>query len=454
MSPALGEDYKKLLEWKLDSLRNGRAFGFWNTTVYLMGEKRDYRRLRHLWAAIYSQPTGSTETVRTFDSSDVIEFARTWAVPEVSNSNEYWCHPYKFQTWLNSDELAHYIQLPHQEVTGYEVRSRPSFDVVTPAVATETPSVRVGLVQAAGRTTSTWYELSPNQLTEHAFIAGITGSGKTNTTIHLLQQLRVPFLVLEPAKQEYGDHLLAAYCGGALNVLKVWTGNSGSELRLNPFEPIGSTHIGTHIDLLKSAFCAAFSMESPLPEILSICLRRVFEVRGWDIASGTNVRDEPFANDAIEHEERHDLCYPTMTDFLTTVENTTSKLEYKGDVFWNIKTALSTRLRSLVAGGKGQLFECRRSTPIATMLQRPTVIQLEELGDDEDKSFVMALILMRLFQYRRTEGYSSNLKHLLVIEEAHRLVPNVPRVGSDISANNTRGKAVDSFCNLLAEIRA
>ena len=44
---------------------------------------------------------------------------------------------------------------------------------------------------------------------KHAFIAGVPGAGKTNTMLYLVTTLwrdtqqHVPFLVLEPAKQEY-----------------------------------------------------------------------------------------------------------------------------------------------------------------------------------------------------------------------------------------------------------
>src|SRR5262249_52595580 len=49
---------------------------------------------------------------------------------------------------------------------------------------------------------------------------------------------------------------------------------------------------------------------------------------------------------------------------------------------------------------------------------------------------------------------AGQLRHLLVIEEAHRLLTNVaPRAREEEEAN-PRGKAVETFTNLLAEIRA
>jgi hypothetical protein len=64
----------------------------------------------------------------------------------------------------------------------------------------------------------------------------------------------------------------------------------------------------------------------------------------------------------------------------------------------------------------------------------------------------MGLIFVRLVEYRRAEGPSKDLLHLLVIEEAHRLLTNVGERREE--EGNPRGKAVETFANLLSEIRA
>ena len=93
-----------------------------------------------------------------------------------------------------------------------------------------------------------------------------------------------------------------------------------------------------------------------------------------------------------------------------------------------------------------------RSVPIEELLSRPVVMELEDLGDDETKSFVIGILLVQLYEYRKslmTKG-SRDLSHILMIEEAHRLLKNVSEVGE---GGNTRAKSVEFFCNLLAEIR-
>ena len=48
--------------------------------------------------------------------------------------------------------------------------------------------------------------LELEEFRSHCFITGSTGSGKSNTSYHLLEcfaQRQIPFLVVEPAKGEY-----------------------------------------------------------------------------------------------------------------------------------------------------------------------------------------------------------------------------------------------------------
>lgn len=93
-----------------------------------------------------------------------------------------------------------------------------------------------------------------------------------------------------------------------------------------------------------------------------------------------------------------------------------------------------------------------KSVPIEELLSRPVVMELEDLGDDETKSFVIGILLVQLYEYRKsqmTKG-SKQLSHILMVEEAHRLLKNVSESGE---GGNTRAKSVEFFCNLLAEIR-
>ena len=107
-------------------------------------------------------------------------------------------------------------------------------------------------------------------------------------------------------------------------------------------------------------------------------------------------------------------------------------------------------------GGKGLMLNTPYGIPIGELLKQPVILELERIGNDEEKTFLMGLLLTRLYEYRRLQAlfsYPIPFQHLTVIEEAHRLLRNVP-LDSGPDTANMRGHAVETIANLLSEIRA
>jgi hypothetical protein len=186
-------------------------------------------------------------------------------------------------------------------------------------------------------------------------------------------------------------------------------------------------------------------MWPPLPEVLEQCLYRVYEDRGWDVTSNTNSRlDE--GGDVAD-------AFPTLSDLVATADEVTRQLGYEADIKGNIRAALLTRLNGLRVGSKGRMLDVQRSFPMHVLLQHPTVLELEGVGDDDDTAFLMGLLFIRLVEHRRAAGATTSLRHLLVIEEAHRLLAAAgPQ--REQERGDPRGKAVETFTHLLSEIRA
>jgi len=88
------------------------------------------------------------------------------------------------------------------------------------------------------------------------------------------------------------------------------------------------------------------------------------------------------------------------------------------------------------------------------------VLELESLSDDDDKAFFVGLMLALISECRQSKARQSvldtsdDLRHILVIEEAHRLLKNVQTERTNEMLGNPKGKAVESFCNLIAEMRS
>ena len=461
----LAKHYTQLLEVSLTALTHGLAVGNWRTAVYLLAaEEADYHRLAGAWRGIFAGQMSQPEPVRVWQWPDASRLAEAWAMPNVEGAKgrgHYW-HPFEYQTLLTSSQLAAYIHLPQLETSGFSIKVMPDFDVVPPPLRGGQP-VELGRVMQNGRPSSIPYAISRGSLAFHTFVSGITGAGKTNTIIRLLRQaakMQVPFLVIEPAKAEYRALLRDSQLGSELQVF-----TPGSELispfRLNPLEVTAGAPIGTHIDLLRSVFTASFGMWTPMPQVLEQSLLGVYRDRGWDLASGRNRRADAGAAEADP------ASFPTLSDVYMRVGELVPRMGFDAEARDRILASLQTRLNRLRTGGRGRMLDVQRSIPMRELLARPTVLELEGMGDDDDKAFLMGLLLICLVEYRRAEEerlrdagrtrgpgqLRPDLRHILVIEEAHRLLTNAPRNINEEQAD-PRGKMVETFTNLLSEIRA
>ncbi|UCE95606.1 MAG: ATP-binding protein, partial [Candidatus Bathyarchaeota archaeon] len=289
------------------------------------------------------------------------------------------------------------------------------------------------------------YQIRVQDLDRHALIVGVTGCGKTNTCFHMLKQLwqrGIPFLVIEPAKTEYRKLLQSKELGNDLRVFTLGD-ESVSPFRLNPFQIMPGVSVQSHIDHLKSVFNASFVMYAPMPYVLEQCIHEVYEDKGWNLATNENEMG------------RHRNAHPTLTDLYRKVDELVDRLGYERRITMDVKAALKTRINSLRVGGKGLMLDTKTSIPIEQLLEHPAIIELEKVGDDDEKAFIIGLLLMLLYEYYVSKGVKEgeSLNHITIIEEAHRLLKNVP-TEVNYEAANIKGKAVEAFCNILSEIRA
>lgn len=443
----LAEQYVSLLELTLGALGEGLATGAWRTAVYLLGDARSYPRLAGAWRSVFSGERSLPEPVRVFDLRAADGLARGWAMPdEEGRPGPGWFRrPFEFQTLLTTAQLAAYVHLPELETPGFSVELVPRFDTVAPP-AQPGDGLVVGRILDHKRDTGAAYRVPLRSLTRHVFVAGTTGSGKTNTIFSMLAEADaagVPFLVIEPAKTEYRALIAHRTLGRRIRVFTAGKAGVGP-LLLNPFEVPPGITVAEHLDLVRAAFGAAFGMWTPLPQILERCLHAVYADRGWDLRTDANPRLA--AGDPAE-------AYPTLSDLVAKVAEVVPTLGYDEKIASDMRAALTTRLESMRVGGKGAMLDVARSLPMADLLSQPTVIELEHMGDEGDRAFLTGLLLIRLVEHRRAAGQTDRLVHLLVVEEAHRLLSNIATHTAEETAN-PRGQAVETFTNLLSEVRA
>ena len=238
-------------------------------------------------------------------------------------------------------------------------------------------------------------------LTKHAFVTGTPGSGKTTFTVGLLDRLwhehGIPYLVIEPAKNEYRALIETT------PDLQVFTPGKDhiSPLVLNPFLPPKGVRVQSYKSTLKTAFAAAVTMTSPLDKIFEDALSAAYSRFGW------------FDSDTVE--DGREVF--SIRDFLTVFQETFARIGYTGDAA-NIGRAGQVRLQSLVG-----LFDSYPSIPVEDLLNKPTVIELAGIENSDDKALYIALILLQILAFVNANvAGDGKLKHVLLLEEAHVLL--------------------------------
>jgi DNA helicase HerA-like ATPase len=368
--------------------------------------------------------------------------------------------------YASTELIAALTRPPEREVPGIRLALRPDFDV-TQEPAPRRDAIAVGEVLDSNRRPAGPLVLPLDSLNRHVFVSGATGSGKSQTVRTLLEaatRAGIPWLVVEPAKAEYrlmAARLARAGPGGVgaagadaevCEVVRIRPGESDAiAAGLNPLDPAPDSAgrrfpLQTHADLVKALFIASFRSEEPFPQVLSAALTRVYEDAGWDLALGETV-----AADA-------NPSYPNLTDLQRAAIRVVQEVGYSQRITDDVLGFIKVRLSSLRLGTTGRFLEGGHQIDFGKLLRTNAVLEIEDVGDDSDKAFLMGTVLIRLAEHLRMVNRAKpasqpKLRHLTVIEEAHRLLRRQETLGGGTSGG-AAAHAVEMFAGLLAEIRA
>ncbi|MBX9686620.1 MAG: DUF87 domain-containing protein [Candidatus Obscuribacterales bacterium] len=449
--------YLELQDAYLKHIQLGEAIGHWQVGMYFFAPKADvFLRLMSLIRATYTDEGSRPTPLRTHVFKGLKDHVTNFGLLRNTrvDTNNHQLFGYRFLSPLNSRMLSALIHLPKREMAGFKVRRSAEFSLAAPDVRNPNRTIAVGNILDRGVDTGNLYHVDVDALQKHTIICGVTGGGKTNTSFYLLNQLwryKIPFMVIEPAKSEYRYMLLTSDNFKGIGQAFSLGDETVSPFRLNPFEIMKGVKVQTHLDALKSVFNASFEMYSPMPQVLEKALNSIYGVRGWDLVQNKNRRLPPGVN--IGDPDCPAEIYPTMKDLFEIIDPVVESFGYSERIGPDVQAALKARIGSLLIGGKGQMLKTRRSIPPEILFQSPTVVELKMVSEDSEKSFLMGMLLVFLYEYREAKGPHDNLQHVMLVEEAHRLLKNVPTGQSSDSANPA-GKAVEFFTNMLAEIRS
>ena len=289
--------------------------------------------------------------------------------------------------------------------------------------------IEVGKLRSSSKGDTIGFNLK--DLAKHMLVVGTPGSGKTTFSVGMLDRLwkehHIPFLVIEPAKNEYRALVQS------IPDLQVFTPGKNfiSPFVYNPFVPPKNVKLETYKSTLKTAFAAGVSMTTPLDKIFEEAINNCYSDFRWLDTYTTDNKGKIF----------------NITDFIKCFQQTFDEIGYTGDAK-NIGRAGVVRLNSLV-----NLFDNYYSIPIEDLLSKPTIIELAAIENAEQKALIISLLLLSVLSYVNANYVGEGgLKNVILLEEAHVLL--------DSNANSGQGEANPSSIaqglikRMLAEIRS
>lgn len=263
----------------------------------------------------------------------------------------------------------------------------PEFHV--PAKQENQPGgVRLGSLISGGVRKAQFY-LDLEDVSRHACILGMTGSGKTTTAKLMAKRLwerGVSFLVLD-THNEYASF------AGEVGAAVVAPGKD--EFILNPLDPMNAKDLSEHAALVTDIFADIYRFTNP----------QAFQFRGAVL----KLLSEP---------ERASGLRRDISGLVEAIESFPIKSAYDNET----KLALLRRLIPLTEGQGGRSLCGRNTIDMNEVLSRPTVVELGHFRDSETRTIFSSFLLKAIYDYR-VSATPSPLKHALFIEEARNLVP-------------------------------
>lgn len=446
------EELMKRIDQELERISMSESTGLWSVASYFFSYDNDFASAESASTIFKSIMQGEESGVETSAINSWIDNSQKMKM--LTNSVCHLSHPVFWNnltvngenikvensSLLSSKELAMLLSLPHKSVPGFPVVEHVSLakEVIRNNESLMKREVSLGCIFDLGKAyTENRVKLDVKSLTQHVFVTGSTGCGKSETIYKLInetKQVGTKFLVIEPAKGEYKNVF------GDVNVF-------GTNplimplLRINPFSFPTGVHVLEHIDRLTEIFNVCWPMYSAMPAVLKKAMLDAYESCGWDLRLSVN------------RLSRGEDVYPSFLDLFLSLEKVITESAYSEEVKSNYSGALLTRVESLTNGLNGEIFSVNELSNMV-LFDENCIIDLSRVGSQETKSLIMGILIMRLSEYRMTGANTPNsaLKHLTVLEEAHNILKRVSTEQSQ-EGSNMAGKSVEMITNAIAEMR-
>lgn len=448
------------IDEQLGRIKKCESYGLWDSACYFIAKEKETSIVAaNAFKAIVSGESTSIENSfinlwdnsykNAFNSLALLDYLRYGLHPRfrylpVSNDQNYSEQIITPASVISGLELPVLMGFPHKSVNGVTSISSAEFgrNVYNETNTTNDKKIDIGSIFHMGEA----FEknrvcLDIESLSGHCFITGSTGSGKSNTTYKIIDELvtgknDVTFLVIEPAKGEY------KIAFGNMPRINIFTTNPNyySMLSINPFSFNEQIHVLEHLDRLIEIFSACWPLYAAMPALLKTSFEQAYINHGWDL------------NHSI-HISRGNGKFPSFKDILDILPVLLEKSDFSTQTKGDYIGSLVTRVQSLTNGFLGQIFS-ENSVDDSTLFDENTIIDLSRIGSTETKALLMGILVLKLSEYRQSTvtGTNCSLKHITILEEAHNLLKRTS-VYQDQESSNVQGKSVEMISNSIAEMR-
>lgn len=443
MSFALAEKHAETYRYYTDQ-KNSALF-LYNILIYGNPEA-----VSNLSSRVYAQINSSDENVNMrFEDlrgdeirKDANFYPLPWAVNEllmnmdrnmqIWNSGMFSNAYYRLPYIITAEEASQFFRLPvggSRVSAGLPVNEAGKTNRTYADNIINAGDIEIGTLKSSSRGDK--IGISLKDLAKHMLVVGTPGSGKTTFSVSLLDRLwkdhHIPFLAIEPAKNEYRALVQS------IPDLQVFTPGKNfiSPFVYNPFVPPKNVKLETYKSTLKTAFAAGVSMTTPLDKIFEEAINNCYSDFRWLDTYTSDDKGRIF----------------NITDFVKCFQETFDAIGYTGDAK-NIGRAGVVRLNSLV-----NLFDNYYSIPIEDLLSKPTIIELAAIENSDQKALIISLLLLSILAYVNSNYVGEGgLRNVILLEEAHVLLDADTNAGQGDA--NPSAIAQGLVKRMLAEIRS
>ena len=257
--------------------------------------------------------------------------------------------------------------------------------------------------------------IKSDRLKEHILVAGRSGSGKTNLTFVLLEEIikqEINVLALD-WKRGYRD-LCEFYPD-----MKVYTiGRDISPFQFNPLIPPVGCEPGVWIKLIVDVIANAYLGGEGVISLLIAGIDKLY--RDMGIYDG------------------HVDKWPTVNDLLLWLKS--AKLKGRA-AMW--QASAERILLALSYGEFGKVLTGQDNSSVALLLDDNVIMEMDGLSGSSDRVMFSEALTLYLYRLRLAQGPQKDLTNMIIIEEAHNLLHK--------KANDSQESVLESSIRMIRQ---